>query len=469
MEAKVKKEIESGGQPPVQGTTIGFGERLGYGMGDFASNIVFAAIATFLTYYYTDVVGVSAAIVGTILLFSRVFDGVTDIGMGFVVDKTKSKHGKARPWLLWLALPFALLTVLLFSVPEMGTAATIIYIVVTYNLLNLVYTGINIPYGVLNSLLSQDQYQRSVLNIFRMFMAIAATLLISVMVLPMVDFFGGGSIGWQITFALFALLAFGFFLTTFFTTKERVQAADPSKESQNIPLKKGLKALFKNKYWCLMVFFMIATYSLQGLNTGVNVYYAEYILNDPGLVGLLTAVSLVPMLATMLVMAPFIKRVGKRNAIISGCIGIGIGTAVIAVNPESLTFVIIGTIIRGIAMAPVTGSMFAMLADTIEYGEWKTGVRTEGLVYSAGSFGTKVGNGLGAAMIGWILAFGGYLSGTAGGQQPESALIAIEFMFIYMPLIFALIQLVLMLFYKLDKLYPQIVSDLKDRSETIRE
>ena len=440
---------------------ISFKEKLGYGVGDLASNLIFAAVSSFLLFYYTDVVGVSAAAVGTIILFSRLFDGFTDIGMGAIVDKTKTRHGKARPWLLWMAIPYAIAAFLLFSVPELGPVAILVYIAITYNLIHLIYTAINIPYGVLNSLITQDQYQRSTLNIFRMFMALAGTVIIIFFTIPMVELLGGGKQGWQFTFTIFAVIAAILFLITFLSTKERVQAATASGESHKVPLKVGFKALMKNKYWMLMVVFATVTYAAMGLGGGLNIYYAQYILGNPALVGPLGFAGLFPMMIGILFVAPIIKKLGKRNAIIAGTVLGALGTVLILINPTSWTLVLIGSIIRGIGGVPLVASIFAMLADTIEYGEWKSGIRTEGLVYSAGSFGTKVGMGLGAAAMGWALSYGGYIGGAA--EQSASAITTITALFIYVPLVFAAIQILLLSFYKLDKEYPTILKELQER------
>lgn len=447
----------------VVGSNIGLTERFGYGLGDFAGNIVFSAIGMFLTFYYTDIIGISAGIIGTIMMLSRFFDGATDIGMGIITDKTRSKHGKARPWILWMAIPFAISTILLFSVPESwNLTAQIVFIVITYNLVNLIFTAINVPYGVMNSLITQDQYQRSILNIFRMTLATLCTLMLSYIVLPISDLFGGGARGWQMTFVLLGVVSVILFYITFKTTKERVKPAQ-SADHKKVPVKVGLKALFKNKYWAILVLFLISVYTLLAVMTGVNIYYAQYILGDPNLVGTLTAALTIPQLVGLFLIAPIIKRFGKRDSVIAGLLLMVAGSILIALNPDSITMVIIGTGLRGLGAAPLAGSMFAMLADTIEYGEWKSGVRTEGLVYSAGSFGTKVGGGIGVAIMGWILSFGGYISG-ADGAQPDSALVAIEFLFVYLPIIFMAILVLLLAFYKLDKLYPQIMKDLKTRN-----
>lgn len=443
-------------------TKIGFIEKLGYGFGDLASNLVFAAVSTFLVFYYTEVAGASAAAVGMIILLSRLLDGLTDIGMGAIVDKTNSKHGKARPWLLWLAIPFTISAIMLFSVPDLGPVGMLVYIAITYNIVHLIYTGINIPYGVLNARMTQDSYQRATLNIFRMFSALIATSIIIFLTIPLVEAFGGGKTGWTITFTIFSILAGILFIITFLTTKERVTAVNV--EQSKIPIKNGVKALFKNKYWALMVLFLLVSYTGMGLGGGLGVYYAQYILENTALVGPLGLAGLFPAMIGLLFVAPIIKKFGKRNAIIIGLLFGLIGTVVILVDPTNFTLVLVGSIIRGIGGVPMVASFFAMLADTIEYGEWKTGIRTEGLVYSAGSFGTKVGMGLGAAVMGWCMSLSGYVGGVA--EQTDSAISMIIFLFVWVPAIMGILQLIILKFYKLDKIYPQILVDLQTRKES---
>lgn len=441
---------------------IRFKEKIGYGLGDFASNLLWVPVGMFLMFYYTDVAGIAAGVVGTIMLISRLLDGLTDIGMGILVDKTKTKHGKARPWLLWMAIPFALASVLTFSVPNTSYVVQLIFIVITYNLLTTLYTSLNIPYGVLNSLITQDQYERSILNIFRTIFAITASIIVSVGTLPIVNALGGKQLGWQLTFSIFGGIAAILFIITFFSTKERVVPANEASRV-SVPVKVGLKALFRNKYWLLVLSFFIVTNLGTGINQGSTIYFAQYILGDPKLVGLLSLSSMIPLFIGMFFVSPFIKRFGKRNSMMIGQFVILAGVLLILVDPTNLTIVLVSGVIKSIGSVPVVGTMFALLADTIEYGEWKSGVRTEGLVYSAGSFGAKVGTGLGTGLIGWMLSWGGYVGGTS--TQPDSAILAIKIIFIFIPIIIVLTKIVLLWFYKLDEKYPQIVKDLQTRAE----
>lgn len=439
---------------------IGIGEKVGFGLGDLATNLVWGAMGTYIVYFYTDVVGVAAGVIGTILLFSRLFDGVTDVIMGSLVDKVNSKHGKGRAWILWMAIPFGISTVLLFTVPDVGYVGKIIYIIISYNLIATVYTAINIPYGVLNALMTQNQYQRSVLNIFRMVSGQTGGLIVGVLTIPMVAFFGGGQSGWIFSFVVYAILAIVLFGITFKSTTERVKPVKKTKTT--IPFKLSVKTLFKNKYWFIMLQLFILTFIYLAITQGSTIYFSEYILGNVNIVGLLLMANTIPLILGMLFLAPIVKRIGKRNAILIGTTISIIGALLVLVDKGSMSIVISGILLRGVGQAAIVGTIFAMLADTIEYGEWKTGIRNEGMVYAGGSMGLKIGTGIGLALIGWLLSWGGYI----GGQETQtgSALISIEALFIYIPIIINILQLVLLSIYKLDKEYPQIMKDLKLRS-----
>jgi GPH family glycoside/pentoside/hexuronide:cation symporter len=215
---------------------ISLREKLAYGLGDVASNVVWSAAGAFLTYYYTNVVGIAAAAAGTIMLISRIFDGVSDIIMGGIIDKTKSKFGKARPWLLWMAGPFALAAFLLFAVPRnWSDTAKVIYAFITYNLMStVVYTAINLPYGVMNAMMTDNLKDRTQLNIFRMMGALTMGIAANMSVVPLVKVFGNGNEtdprGWTLTFIMLGIIAACLFLLCFFGTKERIKS-EPKQKS----------------------------------------------------------------------------------------------------------------------------------------------------------------------------------------------------------------------------------------------
>ncbi|WP_434302107.1 MFS transporter [Clostridium botulinum] len=440
---------------------INFSEKLGYGLGDFACNLVWNSLSMFILYFYTDVMGMKAAIISILMLVVRILAGFMDIASGIVVDKTKTKYGKARPWILWMAIPFGISTILLFSIPNIGGSGKLAYVVMTYVLLNVIYTAINIPYGVLNSLMTQDQNERSEINIYRMFCSTAGSLCVSVLVLPLVSLFGGEQSAWIITFAIFGIVATFMFFLTFKTTKERVTAVN-EEQSQNISFKDGMKALIQNKYWIIIVLLLVVLFMNMGIMGGSMIYYAQYILNDKKLVAGLSIAQNIPTLIVMLTIAmTLIKKYGKRNTAILGSIIFILGSLFALIDLTSVKLIYISIIVKGTGNALISATVFALLADTIEYGEWKTNVRTEGLVYSAGNFGLKIGIGLGTAIVGWLLAFSNYNGSSK--IQTGTAINAINILFIWLPMILSGVQIILLKFYKLDKIYPSIISDLEKR------
>lgn len=440
-------------------------ERLAYGFGDFGCNIIYTAMSAFLLFYYTDYAGVSAFAVGTIMMVSRLFDGVSDIIMGVIVDRTKSKYGKARPWILRMCIPFAISGVLLFSVPtSWAETPKLIYVFITYNLVStVVYTAINVPYSALNALMTQNPYERSVLSIFRNLLATAGTLTINIFTLPLVEFFGNNALAWTKTFFIFGIVAIIAFLYTFWGTNERVKSVAQlqSTENNDVPVLVGIKALFKNKYWIMMTGMLALFFLMYAINGGSTVYYAKDILGDKNLVGTINGIFNIVQICGMFFIAMMIKKFGKRNIFALGLVLDIIGMLILNYSNGAMSLIIISSVIRGLGNACGGATMWAMVSDTIDYGEWKTGYRTEGLVNSACSFGWKIGNGIGSALLGLILEAGGYV-GTAI-TQTETALFSIEICFIWIPIAIYVIGLVIMSFYHLDKEFPAIIRDLNNR------
>ena len=443
------------------------GERVSYGLGDFGCNIIYTAMSAFLLFYYTDYAGVSAFAVGAIMMISRVFDGISDLIMGVIVDRTKSRFGKGRPWLLRMCVPFAIAGVLLFSVPSTWSdTPKLIYVFITYNLVStVIYTAINVPYSALNALMTQDPYERSVLSIFRNLLATAGTLTINTFTLPLVEFFGDNPAAWTKTFMVFGVVAIIAFMINFLGTKERVVSVSDMQngEHKDVPFIAGVKALFVNKYWILMTLMLALFFLMYAINGGSTVYYAKDILGDKDLVATINGIFNVVQILGMFFIAMLVKKYGKRNIFALGLVLDIVGILFLHYLHSEMWMIVVSSLIRGIGNACGGATMWAMVSDTIDYGEWKTGYRTEGLVNSACSFGWKIGNGLGSALLGLILEIGGYV-GTAAVQSAE-ALEAIEFSFIWVPVMVYVSGLVIMYFFKLDKEFPQIIKDLENRKK----
>lgn len=441
-------------------------ERFSYGCGDFGCNIIYTAMSAFLVFYYTDYAGVSALAVGTIMMVSRVFDGISDIIMGIIVDRTKSRFGKARPWLLRMCVPFALSGVLLFSVPvDWTSAAKLVYVFITYNLTStVIYTALNVPYSSLNALMTQDPYERSVLSIFRNLLATAGTLTINMATLPLVEFFGDNASAWTKAFCVLGLLAVVAFLINFFGTRERVKAsAAADGEVRNVPIKEGILALFKNKYWIMMTCVLALFFLNYSVNGGTTVFYAKDILGDRNLVSTINGIFNIVQIVGMFFIAMLVKKLGKRNVFAIGLILHTIGMLLLNFFGSTMIMIVISSIIRGIGNACGGATMWAMVSDTIDYGEWKTGYRTEGLINSACSFGYKIGNGVGSALLGLILDIGGYKGEAA--VQTASALNSIRICFVWIPVAVYVICLIIMSFWHLDKEFDEIIADLMARAD----
>lgn len=437
-------------------------ERIGYGVGDFANNMMYTPVNSFFTYFLTNVAGLGAGVVGTILLVSRLLDGVSDLIVGSFMEKIHSKHGKARPWLLWWCIPFAVSLVLMFTAPDFGTTGKIVYAFLTYNLaVTVVYTAINLPFGSLAALMTRNQTERGYLNISKMVFAFGGGMVVNAATLPLVKFFGNDSSAWQKTFIIYGVVAIIFFLIVFFTTKEAVtEEANKAGEKENVDIMKALKSLLRNKYWLILlaIFFLN---SVVNAFIGVNVYYAQYIMNDDSLVGSLSIFQNIASFAAFAVCTGVIRKVGKQKIAISGVAISFIGYAMVLLNPTSYAILYVAAVVKGVGNAALSGVMYGMLADTVEYNDWHSGIRAEGLVFSANSIGQKIGSGIGSAVLGWILAAFGFVSSSAA--QPASAINGIRVIFLYVPLVVFAVMFVVLLFYKLDKEYDDVITALENR------
>lgn len=441
------------------GEKIGLFEKVAYGGGDLASNLILVITTTYVTFFYTDALGLNPGIIGMILMVSRLFDGFTDVFMGFIMDKTESKDGKARVWLKRGAIPIGIATVLIFLVPNTGDFGKYVYITITYNLVTTVlYTMINIPYGALTALMSRDQDERMIINVFRMFMAQAGSLIINAMTLPLVNSFGGSEHqkSWVIVSIIYAVVAVLLFYLTYFKVKERVHATEGQVE---VSFKDSIGLILQNKYWLILVGIWVSMVLGLSMSMAVGTYYAKYLLGNENYAGILAAAGILPVLVFMPFIANLNLKYGKRNVALVGAIITLVSHLIILVNPTSFNWILFTKFVAGIGSATNTATMFAMVADTIEYGHWKTGTRVEGVLYSSTTFGAKVGAGVGSAIALAIIAKAGYDGLLA--TQSVSALAAIKSLYLYVPIPFAFINIILYYMYKLDAIYPQVMEDLE--------
>lgn len=448
------------GSSGVGSAKISMREKISYGMGDAACNIV-VGLAGMLTFFYTDYVGVPVGIVGLIMLISRVFDGGSDVIMGLITDRTHSKYGKARPWILRMCVPYAIACVLLFTVPAGGTQMVkAIYIFITYNLVQTVlYTAINLPYSSMAALMTRDQYERGTINAIRMGISPFGRILATSATLPLVKLLGNDQRGWIIASAIYGIIALVLLLLCFFNCKERVHFAKQEKEK--LPIGQSLLALLKNKYWAisLCLWGLLSVY--MTLSSTSLTYYCKYILGNDLYSSPLYIAEEVPMIIVVFFIPVLLKKTGKRNLALTGALICVASQLLLMIDPSNIYYAALSAVFRGIGQAPLMGVIFSFIADSVEYGQWKTHLRLEGLIYSAASVGSKLGSGLTSAGISAILQAVGYDGSLA--TQSAATVNAINAIYVVGPMMVWGITAVLLVFYQLDRIYPRIMSELQKR------
>ncbi|MCH1981206.1 glycoside-pentoside-hexuronide (GPH):cation symporter [Ruminococcus sp. OA3] len=442
---------------------VSFREKICYGLGDSACNVVYGLCSTLLTFFYTDYVGINAFVVGMVFLVTRLFDGVSDIIMGFITDCTKTKYGKARPWILWMAVPYAITFVLLFLVPPNASQTLqAIYIFVTYNLVNtVVYTALNLPYSTMASLITRDQKSRASTQAWRIFCGPMGKMLVTVSTLPLVRLFGDTQRSWIIVSCIFAAIALILLLVCFFNIEERVviEAA----KNQKVSVGKNLKALFSNQYWAICLGLWGVMVMMSTVSGTITTYYCKYILGNQDLYSPIYAAELIAQSIVVLIVPYFVMRFGKRNLTLAGILLVIAAQLVWMSNPLNVTVAMASAVLRGIGVAPLWACVFPMIADCAEFGQWKTHIRQDGMIFSAASVGSKLGGGLASAGIGLLMNSVGY-DGLAAAQN-VNALGIIKGICMYAPVVFSVIIAGLCLMYKLDKLYPTVIADLRERDK----
>ena len=443
--------------------SLGVAERVAYGLGNFANAFIFIIIMAFLTFYYTDVIGLNPGVIGTIMLVSRLFDGVTDLVFGYIIDHSKpTRLGKARSWLLKSDIPFAISGVLVFMVPQ-GASDVLNYIFVflTYNLCNSIfYTAVAVSYNMLMVRITRNPTERGILGIFLMVMSTLGGLCVTSFFLNLVNRFGGDAHAWTTTLIIYAVVGLIVHLICIFGTHERV-VDDPAQGAKsNAPTaKESFKYLIKNKYWLMFVgAFSIYWIGFTLMNAG-HLYYAQYILGNQGyqpvMANVIQVVTLVAMLLAFLPM----KWLGKARSVQLGAVIAVVAYALQIFVAKSYTGLLICSALKGAGYGLFCAIIIGMSPDTLDYSHWRFGKDVSGMGVAAVSFGQKIGSGLGSAIFGLVLSAGHYDG--ALEVLPAEAIRAIQVNYTWLPLVCAILSLVLMLGYTLDKQLPEIQKQLK--------
>lgn len=439
-------------------------EILAFAVGDGGCNLVWTTIGSYLTLYYTDSVGIAAATIGTLMLLSRLLDGVSDLVMGSIIDRTHTRWGKARPWILWSALPMGIGLIIMFSVPKsLGSGGKLAFASITYIIMAaVIYTACNLAYNTLLSLEAPNPKDRVTMSSIRFFVTMSVVLFINYNCNNFVEKFG-----WTGMATIFGIIAIALLVITFLGTKERTNVekntAKVKKPENKMSVAESFKILFKNKYFLLLTAVFVINYTILGVNNGLRIYYARDVLGSVGLMGTLTLCFILPKLIGNLVYPYINKLLGKWRSMMIGYAIELLGVLIMAFTQASFTTAVIGLLCLGIGGIPHNAGLFAMVADVIDFGEWKTGVRLDGLTNSSTSFGMKVGAGLGSALVGWGLAWAAYDGSLAA--QTAATITGIKMVFTIIPAVLIIIGMITLFFCNVDKIYPQIAAGLAKQRE----
>ena len=432
-------------------------QKMGYGLGDLASNIVFQIAANFMLFYYTDVVGIAAGAAGTMMLAVRILDAFTDPVMGAIADRTRTRWGTYRPYLIWMAVPYGILAILAFSVPETSDKGKLLYAYVTYSLLMIVYTAINIPYSALGGVLSENSKDRSSVQAWRFVGAMTGNFIILLGLLALVDFFGGDNQakGFQYGVTVMAFLAVICFVLCFMATKEAVEVP---KNVVKTGIAEDAFSLFRNDQFLIIAAIAIFLLILVGCRSAVGPHYVKYYLGLESINVIwfkLNATSFYLMSGAFasLIGALFTdwasKIAAKKTLFLITSLGVAVFHLVLFFIPGeafylSFTFFLLANFCQ-MVMTPI---MFAMVADTVDYGALKTGKKIMGMTFSGHLLAIKLGFALGAGVAGWVLGAYGFV---ANVDQSESGIMGIMMTFALIPALCGFVVVGFMLFYKLTE------------------
>ena len=422
-------------------------EKIGYSLGDTASHFVWDMVGFWLLFFYTDVYGISAAAAGTIMMIARFWDMAIDPIIGIVSDRTNTRWGKFRPYILFGAIPYAVLAILTFTTPDFGEVGKIIYAGATYVLLMTAYAFINLPYSALGAVMSADTYERAGLNTYRFIAGFIGQFVVTGLALTLANYFGGGdkAQGFQYTVFLFAGLSLVFFFITFKTTKERVQ---PPKEQKN-SVKADFGNLFKNRAWVILAIVGIVSFIMFAMQNAAIAYYFKYYLGREDNVQLFNVLGTVALIVALPLSKPLAKRFGNKNVFIGSSLISGLFFMLIYLpGVTDLTTIYVFNIIAKMAYAPAVPLLWTMIADSADYGEWKSGRRATGLYFSAAVFAQKAGWGIGAAIAGWILSISNFMPNV---EQTSEAITGIKLLVSVIPGILYMSCAIFMIFYNIDK------------------
>jgi len=449
-------------------------EKIGYGFGDMASSMFWKIFGMYLLFFYTDIFGLPAAAVGTMFLITRIWDTLFDPVVGVLSDRTRSRWGKFRPYLLWFALPFGLIGTLMFITPSFGAVGKLVYAYLTYSLMMMVYSMINVPYASLLGVMSADVKERNILSSFRMVFAFIGSFVALILIEPLVKLFtestGSAQTGWTLGVMVIAILCVLFFLGCFMLTRERVKPIT----SKNDTLKDDVKDLFKNKPWWILLGAGIAALIFNSIRDGAAVYYFKYYVQDAGNVKLplmsvsLTLTTLYLVLGQafnivgIIFVTPLSNKFGKKSIYLGAMVLATILSLVFFfMHNDNIVLIMLLQCLISMCAGSIFPLLWSMYADIADYSEWKTGRRATGLIFSSSSMSQKFGWTLGGALTGWLLGYYGFKANIIQSSDVQNGM---RLMLSVFPAIGTVLSVIFISFYPLNEsMMDKISSELKEK------
>ena len=462
---------------------IGLSEKIGYGLGDMSSSMFWKLFGAYLMLFYTDVFGISAAVVGTMFAVTRVWDSFFDPVVGAFADRTSSRWGRFRPYLLFLAMPFGLIGVITFLTPPFDATGKIVYAYITYALMMMVYSAINVPYASLLGVMSPDPSHRNTLATYRMTFAYLGSFIALLLFMPLVNAFGGGDVsgpthlwftapqfGWFMAVVVIAAICVVLFLACFALTKERVEPIKHEKTS----LKTDFRDLVHNKPWWILLGAGVSSLVFNSIRDGATVYYFKYYVDETAvgnisilglpfvLSGIYLGVGQAANIVGVILAAPVSNRIGKRNTFI---LAMALATVLSVIffwfNKDQLYLIFVFQILISICAGSIFPLLWSMYADCADYSELRTGNRATGLIFSSSSMSQKFGWAFGSAITGWMLAQFGF---KANAVQSAETIQGIKMFLSILPAVGALLSLVFIYFYPLsESKMKKITAELQEK------
>lgn len=443
--------------------------KIGYGSGDIGGNVVYAFLTFFVMIYLTDSIGLNSGIIGTLMAVAKIFDGISDVIFGSLIDKTHTKMGKARPWMLWPYFGCGVCLFAIFAIPtSWGKVAQYAFFLIFYVMLNAgFYTANNIAYSALTALVTRNENERVQLGSIRFVFAFTTSTIIQAITFGLVDYFGNDAAAWKIVALIYVMIGIISNTISVLSLKELPEEENNTKKETSAPaekysLREAVGLLIKNKYYLLILGIYLLT-QLYSAFTGVGTFYMTYVLGDANLLGKFATALNIPMIIGLLLVPTVVAKLGGMYRInYSGYIVATVARflVIVAAYMDSIPMMLAFTAVASLGMCPLQGDLNAVIASASDYTYLTTGKRIDGTMYSCTSLGVKLGGGLGTAVSGWLLAASGYIKGGAVAQ-PDSVITMLNVMYLWLPAIFCALVTFLLIQLNVEKANQTILAARK--------